>query len=78
MAATLKSLERLIKLVDMPGKLKICLDLCHVLQEFDITNPTGRSDLHAALEELGYEHIAAVHVSDSVYPHGYQVDKHAK
>lgn len=75
---SIDGLAELIRLVDMPGRLKVCIDLCHTLQQFDITTGVGRYEFMAAAERLGPENIAAVHVSDSYYPHGVEKDRHAK
>jgi len=56
----------------------ICLDLCHIhVDQFDLSTPSGRGALFADLELVGWDNIAAIHVSDSKEVHGGKKDRHA-
>ena len=75
----LDDLRKLIDEVAMPGRLKVCIDLCHVyIDQYDLYVPTGREEFFAALDRLGIENIAGLHVSDSGVQHGGRKDCHKK
>ena len=76
---SLDDLRILIDRVDMPGRVRVCIDLCHLfVDQYDLFLPSGRKAFFAALDRLGLEHVAAVHVSDSGEVHGGRKDRHAK
>ncbi|WVQ80462.1 hypothetical protein IAT38_002567 [Cryptococcus sp. DSM 104549] len=61
-----------------PGRLKLCLDLCHLhVCEFDLNSPSGRAGLFAQLEKAGWGSVVGVHASDSYVTHGGKGDRHA-
>jgi len=58
--------------------LKICLDLCHIhVDQFDLSTHEGREAMFSDLKLIGWDSIAAVHVSDSRESHGGTRDLHA-
>ena len=58
--------------------MKICLDLCHIhVDQFDLATPEGRQAMFDDLEAIGWDSLAAVHVSDSRENHGGKRDLHA-
>jgi len=76
-AKSLGSLRRLIHKVNMPGRLKVCIDLCHLyVAQHDLFLPQGREALFVDIAVLGPENVAAFHISDSGEIHGGTEDKH--
>ena len=76
---SLDDLRKLIDRVNMPGRIRVCIDLCHLfVEQYDLFLPSGRDSFYAALDRLGHENIAAIHVSDSGEVHGGSKDRHAK
>jgi endonuclease IV len=77
-SASLRNLKAIIDEVDMPGRLKVCLDICHVyISQYDLYDEACADDFLEDIAELGPENIAAMHVSDSYVPHGSKRDEHA-
>lgn len=71
-------LGRIIQEVDLPDKIGVCLDTCHVYSAgYDIVN-----DLDGVLEQferdIGLKRLCAVHLNDSMTPHASHKDRHAK
>jgi endonuclease IV len=66
-------------LVDRVGpRLKVCLDICHLhVDQYDLSTSGGREALFVDMEKLGWDNIAAIHVSDSQEVHGGRRDIHA-
>jgi endonuclease IV len=59
-------------------RLKVCLDLCHLhVDQYDLSTPKGRDKMFIDLAKLGWDSIAAIHVSDSREIHGGRRDLHA-
>ncbi|ORX33548.1 xylose isomerase-like protein [Kockovaella imperatae] len=73
---SLDAIQRFITLVNMPGRVKFCMDLCHVYMQFDLAETEARGEFLRAVEGLGREAIAAVHLSDSLEKHGTRKDSH--
>ena len=79
MARSLDDLRALIDRVKRPGRLKICIDICHLyINEYDLYFQDARKTFFDTLERIGFENIAAVHISDSNVQHGQKKDAHAK
>lgn len=73
-------LEELVKIRELsqcPEKIGFCFDTCHAFAA-GIWNPLRTEELLQHGEVLGYwEHLAAVHLNDSLYPFGSRKDRHA-
>jgi len=60
-----------------PDRLKVCIDLCHLyIDQYDLYLSSGRKQFFAAIDRLGVENIAAIHISDSGVEHGAKEDCH--
>lgn len=76
-----RSFDELREIIDrtqLPDKLGVCLDTCHVWDAgYDIVN-----NLDGVLEEfdkiIGLERLKAIHLNDSLNPLGAHKDRHAK
>lgn len=75
---TFSQLRAILDAVELPHKLGICLDTCHVWDAgYDIV-----TDLDGVLtqfdKEIGLEKLCALHCNDSVNPLGAKKDRHAQ
>lgn len=75
---TFGELRAIIDQVELPDKLGVCLDTCHVADGgYDIAN-----DLDGVLEEfdrvIGLARLKAIHLNDSKNPLGSHKDRHEK
>lgn len=73
-----QEIRDIINRVDLPDKLGVCLDTCHVYDGgYDIVN-----DLDGVLVEfndiIGLDKLKAVHLNDSLHGLGSRKDRHAK
>lgn len=73
-----QELRSIIDLVDLDGKVGVCLDTCHVSDGgYDIVN-----NLDGVLEEfdsvVGIDRLKALHLNDSKNPLGAHKDRHEK
>ncbi len=73
-----EELRRILDQVELPDKLGICLDTCHVSDAgYDLIH-----DLDGVLTEfdrlIGLERLKAVHLNDSMNPPGSHKDRHAR
>ncbi|MEY8428804.1 deoxyribonuclease IV [Lachnospiraceae bacterium 46-15] len=73
-----EELRAIIDRVELPDKLGVCLDTCHVWDSgYDIVN-----NLDGVLEEfdrvIGLRRLKAVHINDSMNPMGSHKDRHAR
>lgn len=73
-----EELQRIIEQVELPEKVGICLDTCHVWDAgYDIVENLG-----GVLEEfeqiLGLSKLKAIHINDSMNPRGSHKDRHAR
>ncbi|CAI6081326.1 deoxyribonuclease IV [Cohnella sp. JJ-181] len=60
-----------------PDKIGFCLDTCHLFASGE-WNGSDWSAFRERASKLGYwEHLAAVHLNDSLYPSGSRKDRHA-
>lgn len=75
---TLEELVKVRELSAYPEKIGFCFDTCHAFAA-GIWNPERSDELLESGERLGYwDHLAAVHLNDSRYPHSSKRDRHAK
>lgn len=75
---TFEEIGRIIKGVNSPEKLGVCLDTCHIWGAgYDIAD-----DLDGVLRrfdrDIGLKRLHAVHLNDSVNPLGSRKDRHAR
>ncbi|HEX2835930.1 MAG TPA: deoxyribonuclease IV [Thermoanaerobaculia bacterium] len=75
---TFEELGRMLKLVDDPSRLGICIDTCHVFAAgYDLRTREGYERAIAEVEEhVGIENVGAFHLNDSKKPLGSRVDRH--
>jgi deoxyribonuclease-4 len=76
--ARFEELRQILDGMQMPERVGICLDTCHVFDAgYDIVN-----DLEAVLDEfdrtIGFEMLRAIHLNDSKNPCGSHKDRHEK
>ncbi|MBJ6363658.1 deoxyribonuclease IV [Paenibacillus sp. GCM10012307] len=77
MGTTFEELVQIRGLTRCPDKIAFCLDTCHLFASGVWQEPENLKFVDQA-RKLGYmEHLAAVHMNDSVYPSGSQQDRHA-
>lgn len=75
---TFQELRAIIDALELPEKVGVCFDTCHVWDGgYDIVG-----DLDGVLEEfdrvIGLERLKAVHLNDSLNPCGAHKDRHAR
>lgn len=75
---TFKELRQIIDGVELPEKMGVCLDTCHVHDAgYDLVN-----DLDGVLAEfdqvVGIDRLRAIHLNDSMNPLGSRKDRHAR
>jgi deoxyribonuclease-4 len=77
MGMTFEELTGIRNLCSKPERVGFCLDTCHAFAS-GLWNGGDWSELWAKGSELGYfDHLKAVHLNDSVYPHKSYKDRHA-
>jgi deoxyribonuclease-4 len=77
MGMTFEELTGIRNLCSKPERVGFCLDTCHAFAS-GLWNGGDWSELLAKGSELGYfDHLKAVHLNDSVYPHKSYKDRHA-
>ncbi len=79
LGAKFEHLSYLLKTVNRPKRMGVCLDTCHI---FAAGYPLGTDDEWNATFDsfddiVGLKHLKLVHVNDSVKPLGSRVDRHA-
>ena len=75
---TFEEINYLISHCDYPEKLGVCLDTCHVHDGgYDIIHDLDGT-LTAFDQQIGLEHLKAIHLNDSMNPCGSHKDRHAK
>lgn len=75
---TFEEVAEILRQVDLPEKVGVCLDTCHVFAAgYDIVN-----GLDGVLEvfdrHIGLTRLKALHVNDSMFPLGCHKDRHAR
>ncbi|RNB86452.1 deoxyribonuclease IV [Brevibacillus panacihumi] len=77
MGTTLEELTQVRDLLDQPQKVGFCLDTCHAFAS-GLWQGENWGEVAAHARALGYlQHVKAVHLNDSVYPHQSYRDRHA-
>ncbi|MDB5054745.1 MAG: Endonuclease [Bacilli bacterium] len=77
MGTTLEELTQVRDLCDYPEKIGFCLDTCHAFAS-GLWNGDDWEVVQERGEKLGFfEQLKAVHLNDSLYPHGSLRDRHA-
>jgi deoxyribonuclease IV len=73
-----EELGTILKLVDDPSRLAVCVDTCHIFAAgYDIRTRAGyEAMVDEMLEHIGIENVAAFHLNDSKKPLGSRVDRH--
>ncbi|HEU5162262.1 MAG TPA: deoxyribonuclease IV [Thermoanaerobaculia bacterium] len=78
LGCTYSELGSVLKRVDDPSRLGICIDTCHVFSAgYDIRTQDGWNRMIDEVEqEVGIENVGAFHLNDSKKPLGSRVDRH--
>jgi deoxyribonuclease-4 len=78
LGCTYAELGAILKRVDEPSRLGICIDTCHVFSAgYDIRTEDGWDRMIDEVErEVGIENVGAFHLNDSKRPLGARVDRH--
>ncbi|OCA90572.1 endonuclease IV [Bacillus sp. FJAT-27225] len=77
LGTTLEELVQIRNLSDFPDKIGFCLDTCHAFAS-GLWNGDDTDELRAKADKLGYsEHLVAIHLNNSMHPHGSRKDRHA-
>jgi deoxyribonuclease-4 len=65
--------------VRSPERVGVCIDTCHLFAAgYELRTQTGYDETMAAFDRVvGLEHLACIHVNDSVRELGSRVDRHA-
>jgi len=73
-----EELGRILKLVDDPSRLGICVDTCHIFSAgYDIRTTAGyEATIDEIANEVGLENVGAFHINDSKKELGSRVDRH--
>jgi deoxyribonuclease-4 len=71
-------LARIIEGMEMPGRLGVCLDTCHVFAAgYDFRTEEAYQDLIKKLDaEIGLEYLKLLHINDSKNGLGSRIDRH--
>ena len=73
-----QELREIIDRVELKEHLGVCLDTCHVHDGgYDIIHDLDGT-LRAFDQQIGLEHLKAIHLNDSMNPCGSHKDRHAK
>ncbi len=78
LGCTFAELGAILRRVDDPARLGICIDTCHVFSAgYDIRTQEGWDRMIDEVErEVGIENVGAFHLNDSKKPLGSRVDRH--
>ncbi|HEY0593735.1 MAG TPA: deoxyribonuclease IV [Thermoanaerobaculia bacterium] len=78
LGCTYAELGAILRRVDDPSRLGICIDTCHVFSAgYDIRTQEGWNRMIDEVErEVGLENVGAFHLNDSKKPLGSRVDRH--
>ncbi len=77
MGMTMEELTQVRSLIDAPEKVGFCLDTCHAFAS-TLWQGDNWAEVVARARELHYlEHVKAIHLNDSVFPHRSFRDRHA-
>jgi deoxyribonuclease IV len=77
MGTTLEELTQVRSLIEQPQKVGFCLDTCHAFAS-TLWQGENWSEVAEHARQLGYlQHVKAVHLNDSMYPHQSFRDRHA-
>ena len=78
LGCTFEELGTILRLVDDPSRLAICVDTCHVFAAgYEIRTPEGYDAMIEEIEEhVGLDKVRAFHLNDSKKPLGSRVDRH--
>lgn len=70
----------LFQLLDEPKRVGVCIDTCHSFAAgYDLSNEEGWKSFWKEFEEkVGFEHLSALHLNDSMAPLGANRDLHQK
>lgn len=76
----LDDFHALFQLLDEPERVGVCIDTCHSFAAgYDLSNEEGWNTFWKEFEEkVGFEHLASMHINDSMAPLGANRDLHQK
>jgi AP endonuclease 1 len=76
----LDDFHALFQLLDDPERVGVCIDTCHSFAAgYDLSNEEGWNTFWKEFEEkVGFEHLASMHINDSMAPLGANRDLHQK
>jgi len=77
--ATFDELASLLRGVDCPDRVGVCLDTCHATAAgYDLRTPTAVERTFDQLDQsVGLGRLLLIHLNDAVYPLGSRRDRHA-
>jgi deoxyribonuclease-4 len=78
LGCTFKELGVVMRSVDDPGRVGVCIDTCHIFASgYDIRTRDGYERTIDEIEKhIGLENVGAFHLNDSKKPLGSHVDRH--
>lgn len=78
LGCTFEELGQIVKLVDNPERLAVCVDTCHIFAAgHDIRTRDGYEKTVEDIEKhVGIQRVALFHLNDSKKPLGSRVDRH--
>lgn len=76
----LDDFHALFQLLEDPKRVGVCIDTCHSFAAgYDLSNETGWNEFWTEFtEKVGLEHLASMHINDSMAPLGANRDLHQK
>ena len=79
LGADLAQLAKMLELVDMPGRVGVCLDTCHAFAAgYALDTPSGRDDFLAEFgATVGFDKLRGMHLNDAQGVRGGHLDRHA-
>lgn len=78
LCCTFEEIGRILRLVDDPSRVGVCVDTCHIFAAgYDFSTPGGWSAIVDEMaEQIGLDRVEAFHLNDSKRELGSRVDRH--
>jgi deoxyribonuclease-4 len=78
LGSTFEDLRDLIQAIDLPEKVGVCLDTCHLFAAgFDLRTAEAYEETMKRFDAIvGFRHLRAVHLNDSLHELGERRDRH--